>query len=150
MNIRVLRRLREDAGSTMVEFTLVAFMFVIVLLGVVELGRMVLVFTTVTSAARAGTRYAIVHGGDRTGSGIDGPSGPGSVTQVQNVVKSFASAGLLNTTNLTVNVSYPSGSNLAGNKVDVTVTYPFDPLIPYFTALLGNTLGSTREGVILF
>ena len=113
MRIPAIRRLQADDGSALIEFTLVAVMFIIVLAGVVEMGRMVLVYTTMANAARAGARYAIVHGGDRTGSGVDGPSGPGSpctCTQIETVVKNFASAGLLNTANLTVTVTIPMGA----------------------------------------
>lgn len=150
MRIRGAERLKMDCGSSLIEFSLVAFMSVIVLLGVVEMGRMVLVYTTLANAARAGARYAIVHGGDRTGSGVNGPSGPGSTTQVQTVVQNFASAGLLNTSNLTITVSYPNGVNSAGSPVSVTVTYPYDPFIAYFNPILSTNLGSTSEGVITF
>ena len=139
-------RWKCDRGSTLVEFSLVVFMFIIVLLGVVEMGRLVLVYTTVANAAHAGTRYAIVHGADQTVS----PSGPGSVTQVQTVVKNYASAGLLNTANLTVNVTYPDGTNAAGSRVTVTTSYTYDPLVGYFTSLLSTTVGSTSQGVITF
>jgi Flp pilus assembly protein TadG len=144
---------KMDRGSSLLEFALIAVMFVLVLLGVVEMGRMVLVYTTVANAARAGARYAIVHGGDRTGTGADGPSGPGSpctCTQVKTVVKNFASAGLLTTSNLNISVTYPNGVNTAGSPVSVTVTYPYDPLVAFFNPLLSNTLGSTSQGVITF
>ncbi len=150
MKIWGFQRWRSDRGQNLVEFSLISFMFIIVLLGVVEMGRMVLVFTTIANAARAGARYAIVHGGDRTGSGVNGPSGPGSVTQIQTVVTNFASAGLLNTSNLTITVTYPNGNNNAGSKVDVTVTYTYDPLVRYFSSILSQVLGSTSEGVITF
>jgi Flp pilus assembly protein TadG len=139
-----------DRGSSLLEFALIAVVFILVLLGVVEMGRMVLVYTTVANAARAGARYAIVHGGDRTGTGADGPSGPGNISQVQTVVKNFASAGLLTTGNLTISVIYPNGANAVGSPVSVTVTYPYDPLVPFFDPLLSNTLGSTSQGVITF
>lgn len=144
------RRCRHDEGSSLVEFSLVAFMFVMVLLAVVEMGRLVLVYTAVSNAAHVGTRYAIVHGADRSGSGTDGPSGPGSTTSVETVVQNFAAAGLLDTTRLTVTVNYPDGSNAAGKNVSVTVTYPYDPLIGYFSSALSVTLGSTSQGIITF
>jgi Flp pilus assembly protein TadG len=150
MRICGARQWRKDQGGVLVEFTFIAIMLVVVMLGIVEMGRMVLVYTTVANAARAGARYAIVHGGDRTGSGFNGPSGPGSTTQVQNVVKDFAAAGLLNVSNLNVNVAYPNGTNTADSPVTVTVTYPYDPWVPYFGTLLNVTLGSTSEGVITF
>jgi Flp pilus assembly protein TadG len=139
-----------DQGNALVEFTFIAVMLVVVMLGIVEMGRMMLVYTTVANAARAGARYAIVHGADRTGSGANGPSGPGSTTQVKTVVNDFASAGLLNVSNLNITVNYPNGTNTADSPVTVTVTYPYDPWVPYFSSLLSKTLGSTSEGVITF
>jgi len=150
MRICGVRRWRTDQGGVLVEFTLIAVMLVVVMLGIVEMGRMVLVYTTVANAARAGARYAIVHGAERTGTGVNGPSGPGSTTQVQTIVKDYAGAGLLNVSNLNINVSYPNGTNTADSPVTVTVTYPYDPWVPYFSSLLNVTLGSTSEGVITF
>jgi Flp pilus assembly protein TadG len=145
-----VRRWRMDQGSALLEFTFIAVMLVVVMLGIVEMGRYVLVYTTVANAARAGARYAIVHGGERTGSGADGPSGPGSTTQVKTVVKDFASAGLLNVSNLNITVNYPNGTNTADSPVTVTVTYPYDAFVPYFSTLLNTTLGSTSQGIITF
>ena len=148
MRIRVMDRWREDRGSTMIEFCLISVMLVIVLLGVVEMGRMVLVYTTIANAAREGARYAIVHGADQTVS----PSGPGdpcTCPDVQTVVKYFASAGLVDTSKLTITVSYPNG-NTAGSLVSVKVTYPYDPFVNYFSSILNQTLGSTSQGVITF
>lgn len=151
MRINCLRRGKLDQGSTLVEFSLVAFMFIIVLFGVVEMGRMILVYTTLAQAARAGARYAIVHGAERTGSGVTGPSGPTCpCPQVQTVVTNFASAGLLDTSKLTINVTYPNGTSTAGSLVSVTVTYPYDPLVTFFNSMLSTTMGSTTQGVITF
>jgi Flp pilus assembly protein TadG len=150
MRRRGIEPWRADRGSTLIEFSLVVFMFIIVLFGVVEMGRMVLVYTTMANAARAGARYAIVHGGDQTASGVNGPSGPGNTTQVQTVVRNFASAGLLDPTRLTITVTYPNGVNSAGSPVSVTVTYPYDPFVSYFNSVLAVTMGSTSQGVITF
>ncbi|WP_051979664.1 TadE/TadG family type IV pilus assembly protein [Edaphobacter aggregans] len=149
MRLRDIQRCRSDRGSTLIEFGLIALMFMIMLVSVVELSRMMLVFNTVANSARAGARYAIVHGADRTGAGVNGPSGPGNTTQVETVVQNFAKAGLLTTGNLTITVAYPNGNNNAGSPVTVTVSYPYDPLIPYFS-MLSRTVASTTEGVITF
>jgi len=136
-------------GQTLVEFALVAFLAVILLLSVVEIGRIALVYTTVANAARAGARYAIVHGATRTGSGVDGPSGPaGNPPEVVTVVRNFASAGLLAAGNLIITVNYPGASNAPGQRVSVTVIYPYDPLTTYFP--LQVRLGSMSQGVIAF
>jgi Flp pilus assembly protein TadG len=132
-----------------VEFSLIAFLLCIVLFSVLEVGRMVLVYTTVANAARAGARYAIVHGGSRTGVGVDGPSGPGNnPAQVVTVVKNFASAGLLTAAQLVITIVYPTASNVPGQRVNVTVVYPYDPLTSWLPFNL--RLGTTTQGVIVF
>jgi Flp pilus assembly protein TadG len=146
---RSLKTWNEEQGSSLIEFSLVALIFIVLLFGIVEMGRMVLVYTSIANAARAGARYAIVHGADRTGSGVNGPSGPSSTTQVQTVVQNFASVGLLDTSRLTITVSYPNG-NSVGSAVSVTVTYPYDPLVTYFSPMLSTTMATTSQGVIVF
>ena len=122
MRPRGLKRLHAEDGNSTVEFGLIAVMFIIVLLGVVDMGRMVLVYTTLAESARAGTRYAIVHGGDRSGAQGSGPNGQSGTTDnsyVQAVVKDFASGGLLNLNNLNTTVTYfPSSSNAVGSTRD--------------------------------
>ena len=125
-------------------------MTVIMLLFVVEMGRMLLVYATVANAARAGVRYAIVHGSTRTtGSTVDSASGPGSnPTQVLTVVKDFASAGLLTSSLLVINVTYPNTSNAPGAPVNISVVYPYNPFTTYFSKTL--RLGSASQGIIVF
>jgi Flp pilus assembly protein TadG len=148
MRMRPMNRWREDRGSSLIEFALISFMFIIVLAGVVEMGRMVLVYNTIANAAREGTRYAIVHGADQTAS-PSGPGNPCTCPNVKTVVTNFASAGLVNTSALTITVSYPNG-NTAGSPVSVTVAYTYDPFVNFFSSILNTTLGSTSEGVITF
>ena len=51
-----------DAGSTMVEFAIAAFLFTTVLLGVVDFGYAVWSKNSVASDAKEGARYAMVRG----------------------------------------------------------------------------------------
>jgi Flp pilus assembly protein TadG len=140
-------RLGDDRGQTLVEFAIVAVLLVMLLLGVVEFGRMVLVYTTVANAARAGARYAIVHGTDNLASTDD----------IKTIVKNFLSVAPLDTTGLTTSVSYPgdpvksgsSGCTDPGCGVVVTATYPYQPIIGYFPWPTIN-LQSTSKGTITF
>ncbi len=144
---------RAQRGSTLVEFSLSAFLLVMTLLSSIEMSRMLLVYTTVANAARVGARYAIVHGATRPDTGdVNGASGPGTsngVTQVKTVVKNFASVGALDLSALSITVNYPA-DNLPGSTVIVTVVYPYDPFVGWFRQLSGLTLGSTTRGVITF
>jgi Flp pilus assembly protein TadG len=118
--------------------------------GAFEMFRMVLVYTTIANASRAGARYAIVHGSDATV----------ATTAVQAVVKGYLSTGSLDTASagLSIPVTYcsdPSCSttgssyNVPGDSVRVTVTYPYDPWVGYFPWGTIN-LNSTTEGVITY
>ena len=99
-----------------------------------------LVYTTIGNAARIGARYAIVHAGDSAGT--------------QTIVNGFLQVGTVNTSSSTVNVTLPgypdgtvAGCTLPGCRVTVTVSYPYDPLLTYFS--LGSiTLTSSSQGVI--
>jgi Flp pilus assembly protein TadG len=119
-------------------------------LAVFEMGRMILVFATIGNAARAGARYATVHGSSRSaGAGLTNASGPSNnPAQVVTVIKNFASAGLLTPSRLVITVAYPGTSNAPGQLVDVTVKYPYDPLSKWLPFQVN--LGSTTEGVIVF
>ena len=136
-------------GQSLIEFSVVTVLTLFIMLTIFEFGRMVLVYTTIASAARAGVRYASVHGSTRTGSGATGPSGPSSnPAQVLTVVRNFASAGLLKTSNLIISVTYPGGSNNPGKTVVVSVVYPYDAFVTYFS--LKPRLGTATQGVIAY
>lgn len=145
---------RNERGQSLVEFGLFASLLlpllVLVLLGVVDLARIALLYTTVSNAARVGTRYATIHGADAST-----PSGPANDDPaVINVVNSFAQVGGLNLSNLEVHVHYYSsggvspGCNTSGCWVQVTAFYSYDRLIRYFP--LNMKLKASSEGVIIF
>jgi len=146
--------MRSERGSTLVEVPL-AFLWVFtVMFGLGESARLMLAYTTLCDAARAGTRYAIVHGSYRTGSGVDGPSGPGNTGNVADVVKQITTAAGLPASKVTVSDSptepmYPDGTNNIGARIRVKVSYPFTSVLPLL-APFSVTIGSTSEGMICY
>jgi len=149
-HISISRRARTQRGGTLVELTLVLTLVLTMLLGVLEVGRLLFTYTTLAQAARSGVRYAITHGALRAGSGVNGPSGPGNdPTQVKAAVTNITSAAGLTTGLIsTPIVTYPDGTNTAGSRVSVTVTYPFSTVVPLLP--LNVTLTSTSEGTICY
>jgi len=141
---------RED-GQNLVEFALSGFLLVMLLLSVVEISRLVVVYTTVANAARTGARYAIVHGSDSLASAAD----------VQTVVKNFLSAAPMNTAaaGLAINVTCSTDGTTfgactttnakPGSFVSVSVSYPYDPFVRYFPWGTINLASATQE-VITF
>ena len=136
---------RARGGQSLVEFAACAVLAVTLLLSVVEFGRMVLVYTTINNAARIGVRYAMVHGVDNAV----------TTTDVQNVVNNFLGAAAIDTSSATTNVTYPgitggcaAGSTGPGCPVKVTISYPYQAMVPYLP--ISVTLASQSEGVITF
>jgi Flp pilus assembly protein TadG len=153
--MRAGRRTSGRRGSTIIEFMFITVVLLLVILAGIEFDRMILVYTTLADAARAGARYAIVHGSSRTGGGIDGPSGDGNTAQVEQCIRNFASAGLLDSSAVGISVTYPDTDastppnhlNTPGSRVVVQVTYRYDP----FTVLpLGVSLSATTQGIITY
>lgn len=52
---------KGEQGSTVVEFAMVAGLFFMVLIGVIEFGRLLYTHNALTDAARRGARYASIH-----------------------------------------------------------------------------------------
>lgn len=145
------RRPHATRGNALIEFSLVITIVLFMVFGIVEMSRMVMVYSAIADAARAGERYAVAHGHDRSGgSGVDGESGPGNnPTQVLTVVKNVASTGLITLSDSDISVTY-SPSNTAGSLVTVTVVHPYIPLVGYFNTMLEVQLKTTSQGVITF
>jgi hypothetical protein len=70
---------RSARGQSLVEFGLVLPVLLMLLMGVFELGRVVLANDMVSNAAREAARYAIVHGGSAMTDCPAGPPGPETV-----------------------------------------------------------------------
>ena len=51
----------DDGGASLVEFALVAPIVFVLLVGILDLGRAVNAYVTVSNAAREGSHYAILH-----------------------------------------------------------------------------------------
>jgi Flp pilus assembly protein TadG len=119
-----MRRLRGEDGQTAVEFALMAPILIALLLGIIQVGLAFHNYVTLTDAARAGARKAIVLR-------FQG----GKIDDAKAAV--YASASDLNASQLGVNVTDPDWGT-PGSTVTVTATYPYTIDIP----LLGLTLAS--------
>jgi hypothetical protein len=132
------KRLRNHRGQALVEFALVALLLVMLLVGIVDVSRLILTYTTIANAARAGTRYAIVHGSDN--------SSPCNVTTY---IKGYLSAASMNIAHPPLTIAAPACGSAAGTIITTTVTYTYTPLITYFFPT-SISLSSTSEGVVVF
>lgn len=72
------RRSTTRRGQTLVEFAMVLPVLMLILVGTLDLGRVVLANDTVGAAAREAARYAIVHGANSADLCPAGPPAPDS------------------------------------------------------------------------
>jgi Flp pilus assembly protein TadG len=64
---------RRQGGQSLVEFALVAPLFFLILFAIIEAGRFIYYYETLSNATREGARYAIVNG-SRSLTGSTGPA----------------------------------------------------------------------------
>ena len=132
---RIIHGSRAQRGQAMVEFALVAPIFILMLMGVIEFGRFVVAYEAANNAVREGTRYAIVHGYYSISPVGPSPASPDnacppttvSTTAVTSVVQANAYT-LPPATDIFA--CWPDGTNVRGNRVTVSADFPFKVLIP--------------------
>jgi Flp pilus assembly protein TadG len=122
------RRIASEQGQTAVEFALVAPFIVVLLLAVIQFAVAFHNYVTLTDAARAGARRAIV-----------ARFGGGNFDEAKQAVRDAAANLDQNQLDQpgAIDVSDPDGMT-AGSLVTVTVKYPYTISIP----LLGMTVSS--------
>jgi Flp pilus assembly protein TadG len=124
-NTTLLRhRLADERGQSAAEFALVAPVLIMLVLGAIQFGIAFNTWVTLTDAARAGARRAIV-------ARFNG----GSTADAEQAVRN--SAATLNQTDLKVFVT-DDHWNTPGSVVTVKTTYPYSITIP----LLGLKIAS--------
>lgn len=112
---------RDDAAQALVELALILPVFMMLVVGLLDVSRAVFQENTLAYAAREGTRYAIVHG-----SASSAPQGPSS-TSTTDIVNAVTNA-TIGVQNVTVTVTYPDSCNDRGCRVQVDATAPFTPM----------------------
>ena len=106
----------------MIEFSLVFLVFVVLIVGLMEIGRAVWTYTTVAHAARRGVRYATLHGSNNPV--LDESENDVTDTEIADRVK--ANAIGLDSTKIVVSTPVWTPDRSRGSVVELTVTYPFE------------------------
>lgn len=139
----VASRFRAQRGAALVEFAVVAPLLFLLLFGVIEFGRLVATYTSVSTAAREGARYATATG--------EGDSGTPRYVDCPGILAAVAAKSpLLDPSQLDVTVSWPgSGHNCddnlpgpeqvaSGDRVEVIVKTDFSSPIPLISVFLDD------------
>ena len=115
MNSRYKIYLREETGTTAVEFALVATAFLTLIFGIFEAGRLFMTLNALQYAVEEATRYNIAHEDV-------------SIEELEQIVLDSMSEMLISTDN--VELDGPDYSVVSGvNFVQISVTYSFEPMM---------------------
>jgi hypothetical protein len=128
--LKTRRRSRDTAdGQALVEFALAITVFIMLLMGVVDLGRGIYMYNGASQAAREVARATSVHPGSPLGSSVQTVA---VITTPQSLIP-----GLQAPTFACVDITGAavSATCTSGDFVRVTITAPFSPITP----LLGLT-----------
>ena len=126
------------AGQALVEFAIVASVFLLTLFAIMSLGLGVYKYNTLCSAAREAVRYAIVHGPTSVS--------PSTTAQIQQVAINQAPGLNLKTSDITV--SFPADPNNSAQKdAQVKISYNYSPPIPFMRRVT-LTLTSTAQMLV--
>jgi Flp pilus assembly protein TadG len=136
MSIPVRHR-HSERGSTLVESAVVGVVFLLLLVGIMEFGRIGFAYNSVSFAAHRAARYAALRG---SGSGH-----PASAADVQANAQAYLVA--FDTSNLTVTTAW-TPDNHPGSTVQVNVSYGFKTVLVPISADL-FTLRTTCRQIII-
>lgn len=125
---RMCRRKRR--GAAVVEFAVVAPVFIMLVFGMIEYGRMVMVQQLIVNASREGARVAVLDGA--------------TTSSVQSTVNTYLSNAAISGATVTVSPNPPSSAGY-GAPVTVTASIPFTQVswLPSPMYLGGKTLTAT-------
>jgi Flp pilus assembly protein TadG len=114
------RRMKKEKGQSLVEFALLLPILLIILIGVIDLGRMYYAYVVITDAAAEGATYAAIN--------------PNDVTEIENRARSVCgdiAAGVQS-----VEVTCPTCPDTAsGDIVTVSINYDYIVLTPFMDVL---------------
>jgi Flp pilus assembly protein TadG len=124
---RLFRRKRQ--GASVVEFAVVAPVFFLLVFGMIEYGRMVMVQQVLTNATREGARRAVLDGA--------------TTAEVQTVVNDYLASSSINSATVTVSPNPPSSAG-SGDPVTVSVSIGFNQVswLPAPMFLGGRTMNA--------
>lgn len=154
----IIRKQQGQRGATMVEFSLTLLTVIFVLFLLFEFSLWIYCYNVMANAAKAGVRYAVVHGSGLSSSSQSGPA-PGSgsaspgnsvcgtnVSDVVTEVNKWASFSIYKTTAMSITICYLDGTNAAPNRVQVKVS---NPVTTFFSIFTTPPVTATAQGRIV-
>ncbi|NSW89702.1 MAG: pilus assembly protein [Firmicutes bacterium] len=118
-----MKRLKSKKGQSLVEFTIIFPLLLLVVMGIIEFGVMLNSYLAINNAAREGARAGIV------GS---------SSAEIENLIISTSPG--LNAEGLIITVTPGDTSRKSGDTLTVKVTYNYHLTVPIISSIFNNVV----------
>ncbi len=149
--------IRRERGEGLVEFALILPIFLLVTIGLMDLGQAMFQQNTLAFAAREATRYAIVHGSN--GSPKAGPGSGDTCTAsttysspaqqcVTTAIVDLVSKDTIGVRGVTVTTTWLNGDNNRKSRVTVDVTAQTTATLWLIKSVMSPTLRASSTLVI--
>ena len=102
---------RQRRGAAAVEFAIVAPLFIMLVFGMIEFGRMVMIQQVLTNASREGARRAVVDGA--------------TIEDAKDVVEQYSASSSITVPRENITVSPDPAVAKNGDPITVSVSIPF-------------------------
>lgn len=127
------RRLSDERGAALVEFALVLPLLLVVVLGMLDFGKVFNYWIDATHLANEGARWAVVNQNPGTGNLQEYIQGQANTLELRDGGTASVPAG----DEAEVCISFPNGSSNVGDPVHVTVTATY-----HWLPFIGNRIDS--------
>jgi Flp pilus assembly protein TadG len=136
---------RKRPGATLAEAAITISVFMVVVVGMLDMSMAVLRYNTLSMAARAGARQAIVHGSLASSSW--GPSSYSATANtnaaIPNAISPYLAGMDPSTATITVTWLDSDNSALTQSRVQVTLTAPYTPMTTLIFGGVSVSLSAT-------
>ncbi|WP_291642870.1 TadE/TadG family type IV pilus assembly protein [Clostridium sp.] len=118
-----MKSLKNEKGQSLVEFSILLPILLLVLMGILEFGLMLNSYLTINNSAREGARLGIVAGSD---------------SEISELITNISPT--LDTENLIINITPSDGSRKSGETLTVEVVYDYQVTIPIISNILNDVV----------
>jgi len=118
-----MNKLKNRKGQAMVEFVLILPVFLLLLLGMVDLSRVISANFVIDNAARSATRVGVVSNNDSD-----------IITAIENGTEA------LNESAITYIITPTEGTRSSGDELTVEINYTVEILTPIVSNVLGDSI----------
>ena len=133
-------------GAAMAEVAVIGLLFLMLIMGLLDLGIGVYRYNLVCQAARQGARQAIVHGAlapsqiGSWGPATYGPTPASGSNAIAVALQPYLTG--IEPSTVTIKYQWLDGDNQFGHRVQVTVTYSYKPMMTFIFGSPTYNLGT--------